>query len=74
MRIDGRMHTMKPTGLVALVFLCACGNPGESGDACASEDDCADGFECQIEDDDADGDGVGELVGECKEEGAHDDD
>ena len=67
MRIDGRMHTMKPAGLIALAVLCACGKTGEAGDACASDDDCADGLECQIEDYDADGDGVTELVGECEE-------
>ena len=64
MRIDGWMHTMKLAGLLAI---CACGNPGEAGDACASDDDCAVGLECQIEDHDADGDGVTELVGECEE-------
>ena len=66
---------MKLTNLLALaglLTLAACG-AGEEGDPCASDEDCADGLECHIEEHDHEDEEEEEHEeeGVC-EEGDHD--
>ena len=53
----------------ALLFLVACGGPGQEGDVCHDEGDCAEGLECHLHDHGEEDDE--EPHGECE---AHDDD
>ncbi len=47
------MKIMNLLALAGLVALTACGDKGgEAGDTCASDDDCAEGLECHIEEHD----------------------
>ena len=36
--------------LAALLSFIACAQPGEAGDPCTTDDDCADGLECHVHD------------------------
>ena len=74
------------TSVLSLLLLSACGAPGEVGDECASDDDCAEGLECHFHDDHDDHDeeehdeeehddheGEEEEHGECEEHEEHED-
>ena len=66
------MKTSLPFAFALLLTLVACGAPGEEGDACTADSDCADGLECHMEEhDDHDHDHEEEESGVCE---AHDDD
>ena len=57
---------------LALLMMVACAAPGEEGDACTADSDCADGLECHMEEhDDHDHEEDHEESGVCE---AHDDD
>ena len=58
---------------LALLLMVACAAPGEEGDACTADADCADGLECHVEehDDHDDEEEDHEESGVCE---AHDDD
>ena len=61
--------------LLSALTLGACASAGEAGDACTSDDDCADGLECHIEehDDHDEEEEEHDEEGVCEEEGEHDD-
>ena len=62
---------VKPIHLLALLFVSACAQPGEAGDDCTSDEDCAEGLECHVHDDhDGDDDDHGD---EDHEDEGHED-
>jgi len=72
---------MKTPHLLAMAFLFAlgaCTSLGEAGESCETDDDCADGLECHVEEHDHDHEEEeeedhGDEGGTCEEPGEHDD-
>ena len=59
------MKILHPLALATLFLLGACASPGEIGDACEVDEDCAEGLECHLHEDEP-----GEPHGDCE---AHED-
>lgn len=57
------MKTSQRLAIVALFTVSACGSPGDVGDECFDDGDCAEGLECHLHEHD------GEVSdhGECEE-------